>query len=110
MSVRKSTARRYILAFLLIAFLSAILAEEPDDIGFSLGKAKAIRNCTQFSDSDAESDSFVKCRFLDKVAPNAGFCDNSLISHYSFICMEFWSPREAHLPTKADRAPPTVLS
>jgi hypothetical protein len=95
--------------FFLISFLSAILADGPDDFSYALDRVKAIGSCTQFANSDAEGDCLAKGNVFDRVDQNPGLHEDSLSSEYSYLCMESWSPRDAYLPIESDRAPPVSV-
>jgi hypothetical protein len=110
MAIPKSLKSKEFLFLLLVAFLAAILAEGPDDIGFGLGKVKAIRAGAQFSDSDAEGDLGGMRLVPEKALPDPEASVRSPLSSYFFISLDSWNPGEAHLLTKADRAPPEIIS
>jgi len=95
--------------FLLVPFLWAILADGPDDFRYGLDRVKAIGSCAQFANSDAEGDCSTKGNVFDKSDLDRGPHENALSSEYSYLCMESWSPRDAHLPTESDRAPPASI-
>lgn len=106
MNILKTKIYKILLVYFLAIALTAGIMDGLDDFAYGLSKVKAIGNCTQSSDSDSADGRSIKSYFNDKAVQDQWLCDHTLISDYSSICMESWSPREAHLPTKADRAPP----
>lgn len=104
----KSIRNKKILFLLLVVLLTAAVTKDACDFNYDLHKVIEIGNCTQSTNSFAENGPRIKHNFTGLVLKYQCFCVNSLNSNYSHICMESWSPRDVHLPTKSDRAPPEI--
>lgn len=102
----KSIKHTKILFLLLVVFLIATMTEGPCDFSYDLHKVTEIGYFTYATNSYSENGPQIKYNFLGIVFKYQRFCINPLLSNYSYICMESWSPRDIHFPIKSDRAPP----
>jgi hypothetical protein len=104
--MRTSAAQKQFLALLLAAFLTAILAEGPDEFDHGLRKVRAICNCTSSPNSFTEGGLRVQSSPLDKAVEDSRLFNGFLLARYSCISLEFGSPGETLLPAESGRAPP----
>ena len=109
MNILKLINSTKILFLFLAIFLTVVITEGPYDFSYDLQKIIAIGNVIHSTNSYAENVPRTKHNFLGIIFKNQSFCVNYLISNYSYICMDSWSPRNVHLPTKSDRAPPEKI-
>jgi hypothetical protein len=89
--------------------MAATIPEGSYDFNYDLHKVIAIGNFTHSTNGYAENSPRTKHNFLGIVFKYQLFCVNYLTYNYSYICMESWSLRDIHLPTKSDRAPPEKI-
>lgn len=109
MKILKSINSEKALFLFLAVFLSSVITEVPCDFSYDLQKVTVIGNVTHPTNSYAENGPRTKHNILGIIFKNQSFCVNSLISKYSYMCMDSCSPRNVHLPTKSDRAPPETI-
>jgi hypothetical protein len=92
--------------FLLAIFLTSTLAEGPHDFIYDRHNTVITGNIAQVTNSYAENYNRVKHNYFGIVFKYQHFCFNFPILNYLYIIEDSWSPRDIHLPTKSDRAPP----
>lgn len=110
MKILKSIKNSKIIFLLLVVFFIATVTEGLCNFSNDLNKVTVIENCTTYINSYAENNLRIKCNLLELVVKYQWFCNSSPISSSPYVCMESWCPRDVHLPTKSDRAPPEVIS
>lgn len=106
MRILKSIRNTKFLFLLLVVLLTAATTKGLCEFNYDPHKVIAIQNCTPSTNSYAENGPRIKHNFLGLALKYQCFYVHSLNSNYSYSCMESWSPRDVHFPTKSNRAPP----
>ena len=100
---------RLFLVLLSVIFSVAVVSDDIDVFNYDLSRVSAIGNCIPSSCICALDGQRIKCNFLETALRYQCLCDNSPLSVCSSMEMELQIPRDLHLPTKSDRAPPEKI-
>lgn len=94
------------LSLLFTIILAATITEAPDYYSYNLQKIVVIGNVANSTNIYTENSPRTKHDFWGLVFKCDYYSANLPLSVYSYLGLNYWSPKDSHLPAKSDRAPP----